>query len=126
MKKLISMLIVIVLLTLPFQSVHAFDNEASRKIDFCSSLSNMAKEIMTLRQAGLSKEDTTELLMSGLGRLGLDDIEEVKDMTTFLISTAYIYPIVPSPMNIHSIEFMSEITFDNCIKELIEEKDFLE
>jgi hypothetical protein len=126
MKRLISILIVIVSLTLPFQSVHAFDNEASRKIDFCSSLSNMAKEIMTLRQAGLSKEDTTELLMSGLSRFDLDDIEEVKDMTTFLISTVYMYPIVPSPMNIHSIEFMGEIIFDNCIEELIEEKDFLE
>ena len=126
MKRFISSIIIVVLLILPFQSVHASDSEASRKIDFCSSLSNMAKEIMTLRQAGLSKEDTTELLMSGLSRFDLDDIEEVKDMTTFLISTVYMYPIAPSPMNIHSIEFMGEVTFDNCIKELIEEKDFLE
>jgi hypothetical protein len=121
MKRPILILIVIISLTLPFQSVHAFDNDASRKIDFCSSLSNMAKEIMTLRQAGLSKEDTTDLLNG----IGIGDMKETKDMTTFLISTAYIYPIVPSPMNIHSIEFMGEITFDSCIKELIEEKDFL-
>jgi hypothetical protein len=122
MKRLILILIVIVSLTLPFQSVNASDSEASRKIDFCKSISNMAREIMTLRQAGLSKEDTTDLLNG----IGIGDMKEVKDMTVYLISVAYSYPVMPSPMNKYTIDVMGDSTFDNCIEDLIEEKDFSE
>jgi len=126
MKNIISILIIIVLLVLPFQSVYASGNTiASEKIKFCTIISNISKGVMVLRQYGVSEDDAMIFAIMKMNDLGMNGVEEAQDMAKLFVSTAYSFPIAEPPTNKKLVSIMGNVVMDDCIEELVEEKDFL-
>jgi hypothetical protein len=126
MKNIISILIIVVLLVLPFQSVYASGNTiASEKIKFCTTISNISKGVMVLRQYGVSEDDAMIFAIMKMNDLGMNGVEEAQDMAKLFVSTAYSFPIAKPPTNKKLVSIMGNVVMDDCIEELVEEKDFL-
>jgi len=124
MKNIISTLIITVLLVLPFQLVHASD-DVSEKINFCTTISDISKSVMILRQLNIPKDDAMTLTILRMDDLGLEDSEEAQDMAKLFVSTAYSFPVTDPPLNEMLINIMGDVVLDNCIEELVEENNFL-
>ena len=123
MKNIISILIITILLVSSFQSVHASDT--SEKIKFCTTISDISKSVMILRQLDIPKDDAMTLTILRMDDLGLEDSEEAQDMAKLFVSTAYSFPVTDPPLNEMLINIMGDVVLDNCIEELVEENNFL-